>query len=127
MALLAGVAIAIAGFLYGRQVERQHNRELDAVRNLVAIEHERVHARATQRVAFLEHTLDEIRAKQLETTPPLAITPEVIEKGLPEEVEREIEQIEDEEGRQEYREQAQMLIEQFPELEPQAIIDRIFS
>jgi hypothetical protein len=54
--------------------------------------------RALNRIAFLENTIDEVRARDLGTAPPIAIDPTPEKAPLPEAIREQLELIEDPDG-----------------------------
>lgn len=119
------LAVAAGSFYAGKQLEQNAGDEvLAAVRDRLTDRNEELE-RTRARVGQLEFTIDEIRARQLETTPPVP-TDTTPARVLPAEIEQEISLIEDADGRDEYREQALLILEQFPELEPKDVIERLF-
>lgn len=120
--VVAALACAAGHWVASQAAERVLAERRDRTIDLIASLSDR-----TARIVHLELTIDEIRAKQLDTSLPLGSDVKVATVELPKEVEAEIALIDDEAGRDEFREQALLIVEQFPELEPQAIIDRVFG
>ena len=54
--------------------------------------------RALSRIAFLENTIDEVRARELGTAPPIAVDPTPEKKPLPERIQELLEEIDDPTG-----------------------------
>ena len=54
--------------------------------------------RALTRIAFLENTIDEVRARELSTTPPAAAEEKHELKPLPEKIQEQLELVEDPDG-----------------------------
>ena len=116
---LAILIIAALAFAAGYKVAQQAG-------NAILADWLEALAWSRARVSFLELTIDEVRAKQLETTPPA--TPDAPPSiKLPEAIQKELSMIEDEEGRQEYTQQAYDLMAAFPDIEPDDAVARLFN
>jgi hypothetical protein len=90
-----------------------------------------VHAGATEwharRADGLAAMLDEIRARDTQTTPPTTVTSTPAEAPLPPEIERELSAIEDEEGRDELRQLVRLALQQNPTAPTEHIISEVFG
>lgn len=125
--VVGALAIAVASFYAGAKVMQMAGNDVLSAMQARLTDAFEANQRARNRIEHLELTIDEIRARQLDTTAPLAVTPNTPEPEIPAEVERELEQIEDLEGRAEFREQILLLMETKPELEPRQIIAEVFG
>ena len=106
--------------------------QLERTRMLESVEHERMWMRAdleraVSRVAGLESMLDEIRARETQTTPPPTVTSAPPGQPLPPEIERELAAIEDEEGREELAELARHALRTRPNASVNELVGEVFG
>lgn len=113
LAAAAAALVVVARRLYDGLMARAQDREQDLVR-------------AHARIAHLELTLDELRARDLSTSLPALAATTPAQAPLPSEVRAELDEIEDPDHRAELAERARYLIETEPDADPAQIARELF-
>lgn len=115
-AILLVVALAAGGAIVTRQLLAAKDAFIADLHAALSI--------ARTRVAHLELTIDEIRARELSTTPPEPVVVKPERLPLPPEIQARLDEIDDPSG--ELEELARSRIEANPDADMQAIADELF-